>query len=224
MEEIRYRMATPADAGFVAEVVAETLGNPIMERIIGGQETAEDRQLLEQLTAVCKREDTLYSWKNTRLAVTRDNRPVAALVAYPGEGYMDCRKRTFALLGSLIAFYAEKMEPETRDGEYYLDSISVHPHWRGKGIARVMMAEAAREAARMGRPAILACAPDNTGAKKLYESIGFHEEGHMFIFGEDYLRMVSSSVTSSSSTYSSLWLTWRSYIMRRATRRRSVTP
>lgn len=197
MEEIRYRMATPADAGFVAEVVAEALGNPIMERIIDGQETAEDRQLLEQLTAVCKREDTLYSWKNTRLAVTRDNRPVAALVAYPGEGYMDCRKRTFALLGSLITFDAEKMEPETRDGEYYLDSISVHPHWRGKGIARVMMAEAAREAARMGRPAILACAPDNTAAKKLYESIGFREKGHMFIFGEDYLRMVSSSVTSS---------------------------
>ena len=197
MEEIRYRMATPADAGFVAEVVAEALGNPIMERIIDGQETAEDRQLLEQLTAVCKREDTLYSWKNTRLAVTRDNRPVAALVAYPGEGYMDCRKRTFALLGSLITFDAEKMEPETRDGEYYLDSISVHPHWRGKGIARVMMAEAAREAARMGRPAILACAPDNTGAKTLYESIGFREKGHMFIFGEDYLRMVSSSVTSS---------------------------
>lgn len=197
MEEIRYRMATPADAGFVAEVVAEALGNPIMERIIDGQETTGDRQLLEQLTAVCKREDTLYSWKNTRLAVTRDNRPVAALVAYPGEGYMDCRKRTFALLGSLITFDAEKMEPETRDGEYYLDSISVHPHWRGKGIARVMMAEAAREAARMGRPAILACAPDNTGAKKLYESIGFHEKGHMFIFGEDYLRMVSSSVTSS---------------------------
>ena len=55
MEEIRYRMATPADAGFVAEVVAEALGNPIMERIIDGQETAEDRQLLEQLTAVCKR-------------------------------------------------------------------------------------------------------------------------------------------------------------------------
>ena len=197
MEEIRYRMATPADAGFVAEVVAEALGNPIMERIIDGQETAEDRQLLEQLTAVCKREDTLYSWKNTRLAVTRDNRPVAALVAYPGEGYMDCRKRTFALLGSLITFDAEKMEPETRDGEYYLDSISVHPHWRGKGIARVMMAEAAREAARMGRPAILACAPDNTGAKKLHESIGFREKGPMFIFGEDYLRMVSSSVTSS---------------------------
>lgn len=190
-------MATPADAGFVAEVVAEALGNPIMERIIDGQETAGDRQLLEQLTAVCKREDTLYSWKNTRLAVTRDNRPVAALVAYPGEGYMDCRKRTFALLGSLITFDTEKMEPETRDGEYYLDSISVHPHWRGKGIARVMMAEAAREAARMGRPAILACAPDNTGAKKLYESIGFREKGHMFIFGEDYLRMVSSSVTSS---------------------------
>lgn len=197
MEEIRYRMATPADAGFVAEVVAEALGNPIMERIIDGQETAGDRQLLEQLTAVCKREDTLYSWKNTRLAVTRDNHPVAALVAYPGEGYMNRRKRTFALLGSLITFDAEKMEPETRDGEYYLDSISVHPHWRGKGIARVMMAEAAREAARMGRPAILACAPDNTGAKKLYESIGFHEKGHMFIFGEDYLRMVSSSVTSS---------------------------
>ena len=110
---------------------------------------------------------------------------------------MECRKHTFALLSSLITFDVESMDAETRDGEYYLDSLAVLPAYRGQGIARQLLLHAQQEAHRQGRPAILACAPDNTGARLLYESLGFRQEGLMHIFGEDYLRMVSSSVTSS---------------------------
>ena len=197
MEEIRYRMATAGDAAFVAQVVAEAVGNTLMERVARGQESDADRHLLRQIEAVCQRDDTLYSWCHTRLAVNGEGVPVGALVAYPGDGYMECRARTFALLESLITFDVEQMDAETRDGEYYLDSLAVLPQWRGRGIARRLLTMAQAEAQRMGRPAILACAPDNVGARRLYESLGFREEGHMYIFGEDYLRMVSSSTTSS---------------------------
>ncbi len=190
-------MATAQDARFVAQVVAEAVGNTLMERACQGQETAGDRELLRQIEAVCLRDDTLYSWRHTRLAVNAEGLPVGALVAYPGEGYRACRARTFALLESLITFDVDSMDDETRDGEYYLDSLAVLPAWRGRGIARRLLASAQAEATRLGRPAILACAPGNTGARRLYESLGFREEGRMHIFGEDYLRMVSSSVTSS---------------------------
>ncbi|HBC28716.1 MAG TPA: hypothetical protein DC006_03410 [Prevotellaceae bacterium] len=197
MEKITYRMATAMDAAFVALVVAEAVGGALMERVCEGHKTDRDRALLKQLTAVCRRDDTLYSWRHTRLAVNAGGQPVGALVAYVGEGYRERRARTFALLEEFVTFDVDRMDDETRDGEYYLDSLAVLPPWRGRGIARRLLACAQADAARMGRPAILACAPGNTGAKHLYESLGFREEGHMFIFGEDYLRMVSSSIISS---------------------------
>lgn len=196
MENITYRYATPQDAAFVALVVAEAVGNPVMERAAKGQLSADDQHTLSLIEAVCRRDDTLYSWKHTRLAIA-GGVPVGALVSYPGEGYMECRARTFALLSSLITFDVEGMDAETCDGEYYLDSLAVLPSHRGMGIARCLLEHAQREAHRLGRPAILACAPDNTGARRLYESLGFRHEGQMYIFGEDYLRMVSSSITSS---------------------------
>lgn len=197
MDIIRYRKATMDDAAFLAMVVAEALGNNLIERMAMGEDTLQDRELIQQLASVCQRTDTLYSWKHALMAISPDNQPIGAIVAYPGEGYMESRHLTFSLLSNLITFDVNIMDAETREGEYYLDSLAVDPRWRGKGIARRLLMSAQQEAKQMGRPAILACAPDNCGAKRLYEALGFHEEGHLFIFGEDYLRMVSSSVTSS---------------------------
>jgi RimJ/RimL family protein N-acetyltransferase len=43
----------------------------------------------------------------------------------------------------------------------------------------------------MSLPTILACEPNNLGAKALYESLGFKHDGDLFIFGHHYLRMLS---------------------------------
>lgn len=197
MEKITYRNATQEDAAFVAMAVAEAVGNTLMERMEAGKLTAKDKKLLAQIETACRRIDTLYSWCHAHLATTTEGIPVGALVAYRGEGYLERRARTFSLLSNLITFDTETMDAETKDGEYYLDSLAVLPQWRGMGIARHLLKHAQQEAHRYGRPAILACAPENLGAKRLYESLGFKEEGRMYIFGEDYLRMVSPSGTSS---------------------------
>lgn len=198
MEEVTYRNATIQDASFIALVVAEAVGNTIMERMENNACTQADIDMLSQIENVCSRTDTLYSWKNTQVAVSSDGECVGALISYAGEGYLKQREKTFQLLSRLIHFDVTLMDEETKDGEYYLDSLAVMPQWRGRGIARKLIEEGLKKSQTMKRPAILACAPENLGAKRLYESLGFKEQGHMFIFGENYLRMVSSSSFTSS--------------------------
>lgn len=49
MDIIRYRKATMDDAAFLAMVVAEALGNNLMERMAMGEDTLQDRELIQQL-------------------------------------------------------------------------------------------------------------------------------------------------------------------------------
>ena len=117
--------------------------------------------------------------------------PLGALVAYNGDDYMQMRKRTFSMLDELITFDVESMDAEAQPGELYIDSIAVVPNARGKGIARQLLQYGIGVAQEMHLPAILACEPNNLGAKALYESLGFKHEGDLFIFCHHYLRMVS---------------------------------
>jgi len=82
------------------------------------------------------------------------------------------------------------MDAETQDGEFYIDSLAVLPSYRKLGLGRTLLLRGLESARVLQRPAVLACAPENASAKHLYESLGFHEEGRLFIFGENYLRMV----------------------------------
>jgi len=190
--KLTIRKARPQDAPFVALVMCEAVGKDIMERSAEGI-SPEQGELLELLTRIASRDDTLYSWRNTTLLVNEQDAPVAGLIAYAGEGYLERRQRTFAMAERILDFDPETMDLETRDGEYYLDSLAVLPAYRGAGLGRRLLNEGIRVARQMQRPAILACAPDNTGAKALYESLGFREQGHFLLFGEDYLRMVCES-------------------------------
>jgi ribosomal protein S18 acetylase RimI-like enzyme len=182
------RKATISDATFIALVVVEALGDDIMERYpehIGGQ----DRRRLELLAESIRQDNTLYSWRHTSIAQDTDGTPLGAIVAYPADNYMQMRTTTFAMLSDLISFDVESMDAEARPGEYYVDSIAVVPKARGQGIARQLLLHAIAKAQEMLLPAILACEPNNLGAKALYESLGFRHDGDLFIFGHHYLRM-----------------------------------
>ena len=184
------RKATISDATFIALVVVEALGDDIMERYpehIGGQ----DRRKLELLADSIRRDDTLYSWRHTIIAQDNDGESLGALVAYKGDDYMQMRKRTFSILDEIITFDVEGMDAEAQPGELYIDSIAVAPNARGKGIARQLLQYGIGVAREVRLPAVLACEPNNHGAKALYESLGFKHEGELFIFGHHYLRMIS---------------------------------
>lgn len=184
------RKATIEDAPFIALVVIEAVGNDIMEEMQGGL-CEESRRKVKSLTRVVQQNDTLYSWQHTIVAQAEDGTLLGAMVAYPGDDYVAMRQRTFAMVEELITFDVSTMDAETGEGEYYLDSLAVMPEARGKGIARQLLLSAMDEARKQCRPAILACEPNNLGAKSLYESLGFRHDGDLFIFGHHYLRMVA---------------------------------
>lgn len=179
MQDITFRQAAKDDAPFVATVMMEAVGIPMME---------EGRTPEPHLVEICQREDTLYSYKNCIIA-TAEGKPVGGLISYPGTGYHEVRVRTFSMVRQHLSFDIEQMDDETRDGEYYLDSAAVLPEHRGKGIGRQLIEYGVKKAHELHLLPTLACFPDNTSAYKLYTSIGFKENGHLFIFGEDYLRM-----------------------------------
>lgn len=176
-----FRQATPADAPFVALVMMEAVGYEFMER---GEMPGDD------LVETCLRTDTLYSYLNATI-FEFDGKDVGALISYSGTGYHDIKVRTFGPIKDKLSFDFDAMDDETRDGEYYLDSAAVLPEYRGRGIGRSIIEHGVKIARERGLLPVLACDPDNTNAHALYTSIGFKDDGALFIFGENYIRMTN---------------------------------
>ena len=66
----------------------------------------------------------------------------------------------------------------TTAGESHLLNIAVHPAWRGRGIARALLTECIRRAARAGSSVIfLEVRAENEAAQRLYRSMGFTFRG-----------------------------------------------
>lgn len=177
--QITFRKATIADAEFVATVMMEAVEIPLMEDGIVPE---------PDLVAICERDDTLYSWKNATIAEVNGER-VGGLIAYSGKGYHEKKVFTFSQVKRKLDFDPMAMDDETREGEYYLDSLAVLPQWRGCGIGKALLMRGVEIAQTSGLLPVLACDPVNTNAHRLYRSLGFVETGFLFIFGMNYLRM-----------------------------------
>ena len=65
------------------------------------------------------------------------------------------------------------MDDETAEGEFYLDSLAVYPHYRKRGIASQLLNRFISHAASLGLPAALLVDKGNPSAERLYTSLGF---------------------------------------------------
>lgn len=138
---------------------------------------------------ICKREDVLYSWKNTIIAEI-DGIAVGMLTAYDGRDYRDMRHCTMQLAKQHLGVEFPGMEDEAVPGEYYLDSLAVMPEFRGRGIGRALLEKGIAQGKQLGLAITLAVDPVNDRAKSLYTSLGFKPCGTLFIFGHDYEKML----------------------------------
>lgn len=176
---ITLRPATLEDASFVAWTVLTAVGI-----------TDIGHEQMMRVTEMCRRSDVLYSWKNSMIA-ENDGRAVGCLIAYNGADYQQLRQVTFELIAREGGYDFRNMEPETEAGEYYLDSMAVLPEYRGQGIATQLL-QAGIERARqlhLGRVSMVV-SPEKPEVQRLYESLGFKYECDMFLFNEDYRKMV----------------------------------
>jgi GNAT superfamily N-acetyltransferase len=69
-----------------------------------------------------------------------------------------------------------RASPAPPDSSYYVDAIATEPELRRRGIARALLAEAERDARRLGLPAIaLDTSLQNKPARALYLAAGYDE-------------------------------------------------
>jgi DNA-3-methyladenine glycosylase I len=179
-QQIEIRKATVTDARFIAENVL---------RALHIDETNDEH--IEYLAAICRRDDTLYSWRNATIALY-DGIPAGMMIAYDGARYRQMRDMTFPMIRQYVGDDYHSMDDETRAGEYYLDSLAVLPEYCRKGIASALIREMFRQRDDSGIAlATIAVDPENDIAYRLYTRHGFRHEGQITVFNTTYDRLVS---------------------------------
>lgn len=185
---ITIRRATVADARFIAENVL---------RALHIDET--DDSHIEHLADICRREDTLYSWRNATIALY-DGIPAGLMVAYDGARYRRMRDVTFPMIRMYVGDNYHNMDDEASAGEYYLDSLAVLPEYRRMGIASALIQELFRQRDEAGIPlATIAVDPENNIAYGLYKKNGFRHDGQITVFNTTYDRLVCSRQSESKA-------------------------
>lgn len=166
LENLEIVSARPEDAGFIAWVV--TLGMHMDD-------------VPSFLKSVGARDDTLYSWRNTRL-LRCDGILAGGLVSYDGAAHEKMRKKTWVMPDGRLLSSGDV--PETTAGEYYLDSLAIVPEFRGHGLWRLLFDDAVVIAKEKGFHRIaLICDESYPKLAQRYSSYGFMPEETFHYFG-----------------------------------------
>ena len=164
MENLEIVSARPEDTEFIAWIVAQ------------GMHMDSVPSFLKRLGA---RDDTLYSWKNTRL-LRCDGELAGGLVSYDGATHEVRRRNTWVMPdGRLLSSGGV---PETMAGEYYLDSLAID--FRGHGLWRKLFDDAMEMAKENGFHRVtLICDESYPKLAQRYSSYGFVSEDTFLYFG-----------------------------------------
>lgn len=185
-KEIYIRDATPDDAPFIARVVLAGIDMLDLDVVLPD----DQRHLYEHLIEICRMDDTLYSYRNTRIAEV-DGHQVGALVAYDGARYAKMREKTFGLVMQTSGMDLNHNAMETGSGEFYLDSMAILSEYRGVGIGKMLMRDRVDYALSNGFQMVtLLVDKDKPHLQRYYESLGFAFSEEMFVFGSWYNKMM----------------------------------
>ncbi|MBM7703648.1 GNAT family N-acetyltransferase [Metabacillus iocasae] len=179
------RKARKEEATVIAALLYDVLGS------IARSHAAEETE-----AATCKvferyvrSEENRYSYRN--IIVKEIQGTIAGMmVSYDG-----CNQR---LLDIPII---ELVRAKTRDlnyttdleaisGDLYIDSICVHPSFRGRGIGSELLQQAEQMAKMQHLRLSLNVEVGNDRAETLYRRIGFHQEGYRMINNKPFKYMV----------------------------------
>lgn len=189
--KVLIRDASMADAPFIARVVLAGIDMLDIDAVLPD----EQRDIYEHLVGICRMDDTLYSYLNSRIAEIDGNR-VGALVAYDGARYAALRSKTFGLVQQTSGMDLSRNAMETGPGEFYLDSMAVLSDYRGLGIGKMLMRDRMDYALENGfHKVTLLVDKDKPRLQAYYESLGFVQMCEMFVFGAWYWKLYCVSST-----------------------------
>lgn len=186
MTEISIRDANAEDVPFIARCILAAAGALELKDDWMAQ-TGDRIALMEEL---CAMEHSLYCWNHVRIACDRDI-PVGCLLAYDGKRYARAREMTFTYVQERTGMIMEDSDMETCRDEYYLDSMSVLPSYRKRGIGHMLMADAMSIGQKLRHTRFSLIADKEVPAlQRHYASVGFEIEEEIRFFGHQYYRML----------------------------------
>ena len=184
-KDLILRDATQRDAPFIARLVLAGIEMLDLEAEV----TDEQRPILEHLMEICRMDDTLYSYRHTRV-VEMDGKVVGALIGYDGARYASMRAKTFGLVRHTSGMDLSQNAMETGTGEFYLDSMAILSEYRGRKIGLQLMRDRMDWATQRGFKAItLLVDKEKPQLQRYYESLGFEFSEKMFVFGSWYNKL-----------------------------------
>lgn len=175
-EAVTTRPARRADAADLARL-ADLAGEGLPSRLWAGLAApGEDVWTIGARRAM--RDEGAFSWRNATMAEL-GGAAAGALIAY---GVGDAPEP----LDDLPALARPLQELENlAPGSRYVNVIAVYPAFRGRGVARRLMAEA--EAAAVGAAEMsLIVADRNAAAMGLYRALGYRERARRAIVAEGW--------------------------------------
>ena len=168
------------DAPFIGKTITEAMGHELCVGLAENEENLPN--VLKLFTDLAATETAQYSYKNTLIAVDKEDKRIGAIVGYDGASLREMRKDFIAKANELLGWNvtvdeADNWEPETNSKEIYLDSLYVIPEYRNRGIASSLIKAALKRYKDIGKPFGLLVEPHNTKAHKLYNELVFKEDG-----------------------------------------------
>lgn len=182
-EKVTVRAANAGDAQAIAAILAEAFPT-LYRNTFGGLNTAESAQLLNALYKAA------HLSLDTTFVCTQNDQVVGVMILHLGQSigrglitdYWRLLRREFGLLRAFRAFWGglfanrllDRRIPRAPD-LVYIEALAVAETCRGQGIGSRLLAEAEHWAHSANRSRLaLHVLSSNTGARRLYERVGFH--------------------------------------------------
>ena len=178
------RKATNEDYKAVTHCLLQAM-EEIVYAFIGEKDPGKAKEFMQYFV---KREANQYSYQNCWI-VEKDKEIVAAANVYDGANLHRLRQ---PVLDYLQTHYNRLILPEdeTGAGEYYLDSVGVHPGYQGKGggtlLIRFLIEKYVNE---KGKTLGLLVDEENKQAERLYRRLGFTQAGEKMLLGKKMVHL-----------------------------------
>jgi len=174
------RKATKDDADAIATHLLLAM-EELVYTFIGIRDYAKAKELMLHFT---ERERNQYSYQNCWVAANEEGVVVAAVNVYDGAHLHALRQ---PVIDYITNHYARDFKPEdeTQAGEFYIDTLGVHPDQQGKGIGTQLLEFLIDEYVRKrGKTVGLLVDEENPNAKRLYLKLGFKCVGKKVLVGK----------------------------------------
>lgn len=161
----------------------------IADALTGEKETDKIRA---ELAHLFQQENNRLSYQNC-LVIEEHEKVIGIAIAYAGD---DAEKLDKPIIERLIKKTGNnhiQLDKEAEPGDYYIDTVSVHPLGQGKGIGSLLFKEVEKLAKSKGFHQLsLNVAEDNPRAKKLYTRLGYKKDKVIEITGHEYDYMIKT--------------------------------